>query len=274
MNGETASRRVPSRERRIVYGPVLSRRLGFSLGINLNLRRSKTCTFDCVYCQYGKTTNQVSSPCELDGWDETLIFEELDARLRRLKAEDQVLDSITFAGYGEPTLYPNLKKAVKGVNTLRDNYFPRALVDMLTNASTIPHKRVFEALKELDSVVAKLDAGRQETYVAINRPCIGVPNLGDVIESLARLQEVTGRVTLQTLIFRSADPGKKDNSRPNEIKLIAEKADLIKPVEVQVYTVSRYPLEPFVEPVDVFSLRESTEIMNQILKEKCAKMYI
>jgi wyosine [tRNA(Phe)-imidazoG37] synthetase (radical SAM superfamily) len=275
MSREAAFRRVPPRENEIVYGPVLSRRLGISLGINLNLRTGKTCSFDCVYCQYGRTWNLVSKCDELKDWlDEDAVLDEVEAWLRRLRAGDRDLNSITFAGYGEPTLYPHLKDVVLGVKELRDDFFPGVQVDILTNSSIIPYKRVFEALRELDSVVAKLDAGRPETFEAINRPAKGVPNLKEVIESLIRLQEETGIVTLQTLIFRYADEKNRGNSSPDEIELIAEKAGQIDPVEVQVYTVSRLPSEPLAEPVDDHALMEATRKINQIMGKKCSKLYI
>ena len=147
-------------------------------------------------------------------------------------------------------------------------------MDILTNSSIIPYKRVFEALRELDSVVAKLDAGRPETFEAINRPAKGVPNLKEVIESLIRLQEETGRLMLQTLIFRYADEKTRGNSSPDEIELIAEKAGQIDPVEVQVYTVSRLPSDPLAEPVDDHTLMEATRKINQIMGKKSSKLYI
>lgn len=274
MSRKSELRRARPKEKDIVYGPVLSRRLGSSLGINLNLRRGKTCTFDCVYCQYGRTLNLVSSPNELTDWlDEDTILEEVERWLRRLSAKDRELNSITFSGYGEPTLYPRLKEAIRGVKKLRDECYPGVQVGILTNSSIITCEGVFEDLRELDSVMAKLDAGSQETFEAINRPATGVPSLQDIVESLIRLQDATDRVTLQTMIFRSTDPRRRDNSSPDEIKLIAEKACSIDPVEIQIYTISRYPSEPFVEPVDECSLLEATHRINDIMGKKCAKTY-
>ncbi|MCW3992883.1 MAG: hypothetical protein NWE79_09240, partial [Candidatus Bathyarchaeota archaeon] len=131
-----------------------------------------------------------------------------------------------------------------------------------------------EALREIDSVVAKLDAGCQETYEAVNRPAAGVPPLRDIVGGLMRLQEETGRVTLQTLVFRSTAPAGRDNASEEEIKLIAEEASSIDPIEIQVYTVSRYPLEPFVEPVEGDILRETAHRINYVTGRKCATTYI
>lgn len=156
MSGASRLRRVSPRESEIVYGPVLSRRMGHSLGINLNLRVGKTCTFDCVYCQYGRTINLVSSNDELTDWlDEDTILEEVEMWLRRLSSEGQELNSITFSGYGEPTLHPHLEEITRGVKGLRDEFYAGVKVDILTNSSTLTGDRVFEALGEMDSVVAK-----------------------------------------------------------------------------------------------------------------------
>lgn len=275
MSRKPELRQVEPKENEIVYGPVLSRRLGHSLGINLNPGKAKTCTFDCVYCQYGRTSNLVSSPCEITDWpDEETVLGEVEARLRRLSEEDRGLNSITFSGYGEPTLYPRLERVIMGVKRLRDEYYPGVQVDMLTNSSLIAFEGVSEALGELDSVMAKLDAGSQETFESINRPAVGVPSLEDIVEYLIRLQGETGRVTLQTLIHRSMAATSSDNSSPDEVELIAEKARLIDPVEIQVYTVSRYPSEPFVEPVGEPSLREAIRRINDFMGKKCATMYL
>jgi len=267
-------RRATPKEKDIVYGPVPSRRLGNSLGINMNLRRGKTCTFDCVYCQYGRTLNLVSSPNELNDWlDEDTILKEVEKWLRRLNAEDQELNAITFSGYGEPTLYPRLKEVIHGVKKLRDKYYPEVQLGILTNSSLITCEGVFEALREIDMVVAKLDAGSQETFEAVNRPAADIASLQDIVEGLARLQDATDRVTLQTMIFRSTDPRNRDNSSPDEIRLIAEKACSIDPLETQIYTISRYPSEPFVEPVEEYSLLEAANRINDTIGKKCAKIY-
>ncbi|KON29409.1 hypothetical protein AC482_06520 [miscellaneous Crenarchaeota group-15 archaeon DG-45] len=268
-------RGVSPRDGEIVYGPVLSRRLGYSLGVNLNLRRGKTCTFDCVYCQYGRTINLVSSSEELADWlDEETILEEVRLWLRRLIGESQKLNSITFSGYGEPTLHPGFGEIARGVRGLRDELYPGVRVDILTNASTVTDRRVRDALREMDAVVAKLDAGTQEIFEAVNRPAEGVETLEDIVRSLAELHDETGRVTLQTLIFRSASPSQGDNASADELESIAEAARSIDPVEVQVYTVSRHPLEPFVGPAEEDTLKEAARRINSVIGRKCAKIYI
>lgn len=276
MNRKSELRRVARKKNEIVYGPVLSRRFGYSLGINVNLRRGKTCTFDCVYCQYGRTFNLVSSVSELNNWmGVETILKEVETQLRRLNVEDRELNSITFSGNGESTLYPHLKEAIRGVKKLRNKYYPSVQVGILTNSSIIDCERVFEALMEFDSVVAKLDAGSQKTFVGINRPAIGTQSLENIVKSLIRLQDATDKVTLQTLIFKSTDPSTQpDNSNLKEIKLITEKACLIDPKKIQIYTVSRHPSEPFVEPIEEHYLRETASRINDFIGKKRAFYYI
>ena len=258
----------------IIYGPVRSRRLGYSLGVNVTPRRGKTCNFDCVYCQYGRTSNLISSSSEIEDWvDPHTTLRQVEMLLQRLGKEERELNSITFSGYGEPTLYPHLKDVVRDVKKLRDEHCPGVRVDILTNSSNIRLEGVFEALREFDSVMAKLDAGSQNLFEAINRPAIGVPPLEDMIGTLARIQDATGRVTLQTLIFRSTDPRHCDNSSLDEIRHVAEKACLINPVEVQVYTVARRPSESFVEPIEERSMWQATSLINDLMGKRCAKAY-
>jgi wyosine [tRNA(Phe)-imidazoG37] synthetase (radical SAM superfamily) len=235
----------------------------------------KICTFDCAYCQYGPTIDLISSSDEFVDWpDEDLLLEEVDKWLQRLSVLNQRLDSITFSGFGEPTLYPKLKEAIFGIKKLRDKYYPGVEVDILTNASLIKNREIFEALREIDSVIAKLDAGSQETFEDVNRPAAAVSSLDDLVENLRRLQDETGKVKLQTLIFKSTDPENRDNSSPEEIRSIAEKARVINPVEMQIYTVSRYPSDAFVTPIDDQSLNEVTSAINRILGKECAKTYV
>lgn len=257
-----------------VYGPVRSRRLGQSLGINLNLRGTKICTFDCVYCQFGHTHGLVSSPAEVTDWlGKCEILEEIETRFRRLSEQDLELNSITFSGYGEPTLYPFLKEVVIGVKELRDQYYPGVAVDILTNSSNIQHESVFQALTEFDSVMAKLDAGSQEAFQAISRPASRVPPLEDIVRSLVRLQHATNKVAIQTLIFKSGDPDYPDNSGKDEIRLIADMARLVDPVEIQIYTVERQPSESYVEPIETTMLQEATDRINDFIGKECARMY-
>jgi wyosine [tRNA(Phe)-imidazoG37] synthetase (radical SAM superfamily) len=267
-------RQVKPKEQEIIYGPVKSRRLKHSLGINVNPRKGKTCSFDCVYCQYGRTVNLITSPHSLEDWlQEAIILKETENCLRKLNKEDKPLNSITFSGYGESTLYPNLLNLIKEVKNLRGEYYPDAQVNMLTNASSLTEPRVYQSLMELDSIIAKLDAGSEQAFKAINRPAPGLPSLNTIVEELSRLQDESDKIILQTLIFKNALNDYLDNSSLKEIDLIAEKAKIIDPNEIQVYTVARRPTEPHVTPVDEETLREITLRINHSIGRNCAKSY-
>jgi wyosine [tRNA(Phe)-imidazoG37] synthetase (radical SAM superfamily) len=228
-----------------------------------------------VYCQYGRTVNLVSSSEEVSWWpDLNQILMELDSKLGELRKEKTRIDSITFSGYGEPTLYPDLRKAITGVASLRDEYFPEALVDMLTDSSTITDKTVFRALEELDSAYFKIDVGRQETFEAINRPAPGVLSLESIVDSIKELQDSTGRVILQSLFFQSISGGGKDNTDSEEIREIAEKALYINPNEMQIYSVSRYPSEPWVNPVHTVFLKSIAKKIIGLTRKKFVKIYV
>jgi wyosine [tRNA(Phe)-imidazoG37] synthetase (radical SAM superfamily) len=216
----------------------------------------------------------VSSPAEVRGWPaEQEILEGIEMRLRRLSEQDLKLNSITFSGYGEPTLYPLLREIVLGVKSLRDRYYPGVVVDILTNSSNIRHESTFQALAEFDSVVAKLDAGSQEVFQAINRPAGHVFLLEDIVRDLVRLRRATDRVTIQTLLFRSSDADRLDNFSADEIRLIADKVRLIDPKEVQIYTVERQPAESHVKGVQTSLLQEATERINDFVGKECARIY-
>jgi len=207
------------------------------------------------------------------------ILKAVETQLQRLNREDRALNSITFSGNGESTLYPYLQEALRGVKKLRNKYYPDVQVGILTNSSMIGSKRVFEALLEFDSIVAKLDVGSQETFVGINRPAKGIQSLDEIVNSLIRLQEATDRVTLQTLIFKSTEPcTQPDNASLEEIKLIAKKECLIDPKAIQIYTVSRRPSESFVEPIEAYYLRNTVNRINDFsaraLGKKCAFLYL
>ncbi|MFQ5712018.1 MAG: radical SAM protein [Candidatus Geothermarchaeales archaeon] len=274
MRSRANLRRVTPKDADIVYGPVCSRRLGISLGVNINLRRGKTCTFDCVYCQYGRTANHISSPHALSDWAaEEVILTEVEARLEDTRRKNQRLDSITFSGYGETTLFPRLRGLILGVKGLRDRYCPGVPVRVLTNSSLICLGEVFEALKEFDSVIAKLDVGEQKAFQAINRPAEGIPTLGEIVEGLARLHKANGRLVLQTLIFDSLIPGKPHNSDPGTLDSLIEGIRRIDPLETQIYTIARYPSEPYAVPVGIDELHRVASLINEKMGRECARVY-
>jgi wyosine [tRNA(Phe)-imidazoG37] synthetase (radical SAM superfamily) len=179
----------------IIFGPVWSRRLGESLGINLLPVKHKVCNFNCIYCECGLT------PAESDnsGFPSAqVVKEQLVLRLEDMKKNSEYLDSITFAGNGEPTLHPEFPGIMEDTLAIRDRFFPQARVTVLSNATRIGNNSIFNALLKADLNILKLDSAIEETLLQINCPR-GEYNLQDTIGLLGRFQ---GKLIIQTLFFR------------------------------------------------------------------------
>jgi wyosine [tRNA(Phe)-imidazoG37] synthetase (radical SAM superfamily) len=209
----------------IIYGPVQSRRLGSSLGINLLPTGMKVCTFNCVYCQYGWTDYALLKNAPFPSVDDVLHAVE-----EALQALPESPSYITFSGNGEPTLHPQFPEIVEGVKDLRDRLAPSAKTAILSNSSRVSNKTVCEALEQLDVRIMKLDAGRVKTFETYNQPFQGI-FLDDIIDSLSCLDHVT----VQALFTG----GKLGNFRTKHLSEWIEKLKRIKPVDVHVYTLDR-----------------------------------
>ena len=170
----------------IIFGPVNSRRLGVSLGVNLLPVDMKYCTFNCIYCECGWTKEKSEQGKKLPARE--LVRERLEEKLISMKAEDQHPDAITFAGNGEPTIHPNFPEILEDTMQLRDKYFPEAGVSVLSNSSTLNKPAVFEALKKTGNSIMKLDAGTEELFRLINGPKSGI-TLHSIVEKLKEFEE-------------------------------------------------------------------------------------
>lgn len=220
-------------QRGILYGPVRSRRLGLSLGINLLPPGEKLCNFDCVYCQYGWTDTALlerAGEPAFPSVDEVLAA--LDAALPECDAPPAYL---TFSGNGEPTLHPRFGEIVDGVTAIRDRMLPAARTAILSNSTRAGEPAVRDALRRLDVRIMKLDAGTAELFGRYNRPAAGIA-FARVVEGLREL----GGVTLQSLF--TGGPGGNGDRRSVEDWLAQVKG--IAPLAVQIYTLARgYPSE-------------------------------
>ena len=225
-----------------VYGPVPSWRLGRSLGIDV-LLPPKKCTFNCVYCQLGKTRVQVSGP-EMLG--ETLVdvnevIDDLDKILKRLDLD--TVDVVTFSGTGEPTLNQRLGKIAQAVRERVSN-LPLAV---LTNSSLLHRVDVRQNLSQFDMVVAKLDAGDDDTFRAINRPVDNTLHIDRIVESIKRLKEVVrGTVALQVMLIHSED-GRITNVMGKSLRNLIDAILDAKPDQVQLEVPYRPPSESVVK---------------------------
>jgi wyosine [tRNA(Phe)-imidazoG37] synthetase (radical SAM superfamily) len=180
----------------IVFGPVNSRRLGVSLGINLLPVGSKFCTFNCIYCECGWSHENSGAGRSLPSRE--LVRERLEERLRAMQESGAHPDAITFAGNGEPTIHPLFPEILDDAIELKDKYFPEARVSVLSNASTLDKPAVFNALRKTGNSILKLDAGTEEMFRLINGPRSGI-TLHDII---SKLVEFRGELIIQTLFLR------------------------------------------------------------------------
>lgn len=253
---------IPSLFSHIVFGPVHSRRLGASLGINLLPLFEKWCTFDCIYCECGWNKNKqfideietipISIPSRQD------VFHALEEKLIDLTTQKKPLDVITFSGNGEPTLHPNFKAIITDTISLRNQYAPNALVCVLSNSLQLGRPNVFEGLLMADKRILKVDSAIEETIYTINQPSPGF-NFKSIVDELSRFH---GDFTLQTLFLNGVYNGMDiNNTTPAELKAWLELIKELKPKEVMIYTLDRKT--PAKELVKV-PLAELESISNEI----------
>lgn len=214
----------------IVYGPIHSRRLGVSLGMNLMPTTAKLCTFDCVYCECG--WNQPVSHPVLP--TRTQVSEALTSQLSTLNTP---LDVITFSGNGEPTLHPEFLGIIKDTCALRDQYCPNAKISVLSNSTQLGRPEVIEALRLCDNRILKLDSAIDATMQLIDQPVN--PNL--TVEQIAQwLSLFEGDFTLQTCFLRGEYHGQIiDNTTPAELSAWYAMVKRLHPKQVMIYVIDR-----------------------------------
>ena len=214
----------------IVYGPIRSRRLGVSLGINLMPTTAKLCTFDCVYCECG--WNQPVLHPTLPTRDE--VREALRTQLSTLQSQ---LDVITFSGNGEPTLHPDFLGIIEDTCALRDEYCPKAKVSVLSNSTQLGRKDVVEALRLCDNRILKLDSAIDTTMRLVDKPVNAQLTVGQVVEWL---KVFDGDFTLQTCFLRGNYEGQViDNTTDEELRAWYEVVDKLHPKQVMIYVIDR-----------------------------------
>ena len=266
-----------------VFGPIFSRRLGSSLGINLLPEKGKICNFDCIYCECGWNR---------DGRNDTVlptaekVRTDLERMLKKLAAEGTPVDSITFSGDGEPTLNPEFPRIIDDTLRLRDQYYPQAKVSVLSNATRVHLPEVFNALRKVDNPIMKIDAPTNELVAKINMPAPGY-DLQRVIEALKRFE---GNFVLQTCMLRTENGERRvesgerrvesgergselvfDSSSPEVVGPMMDIVRLLKPREWMVYTIDRAtPMQGLVK----FSPQEMKSLVQPIIDEGVTKVQI
>ena len=235
-----------------VFGPIFSRRLGSSLGINLLPQEGKLCNFDCIYCECGWNA---------DGRGDRRIPKAEDVRkaltekLEACRAAGTPIDSITFSGDGEPTLNPDFPEIVDLTLELRDRYYPGAKVSVLSNATRIGREDVFQALRKVDNPILKLDAPTDEAAALVNRPAGGY-HVEDVVRGLERFE---GDFVLQTM-FLKGDGFATEDWVDGWMDLVRR----LRPREVMVYTIDR---ETPMQGLRKYTVEEMRALVQPLLDE-------
>ncbi|MCF2709755.1 radical SAM protein [Bacteroides pyogenes] len=216
-----------------VFGPVHSRRLGTSLGINLLPEDGKVCSFDCIYCECGwNAEHRPHRP--LPAREE--VREALEAKLKEMQADGTAPDVLTFAGNGEPTLHPHFPEIIEDTIALRNRYFPEAKVSVLSNATFIDRPAVFEALNKVDNNILKLDTVDEE-YIRLLDVPNGKYSVRAVIE---RMKAFRGNCIVQTMFLKGNHKGRDMNNTSDGFVLPwLEAVKEIRPREVMIYTIDR-----------------------------------
>lgn len=217
-----------------IFGPIHSRRLGVSLGVNLTPNDGKICTFDCLYCEAGFNAQ---GPGTTGFPSRESVARQLEDKLKEMKEAGSPLDVITFSGNGEPTVHPDFAGVIDDTLRIRDKYYPEAKVSVLSNSTRIDRPEIFKALLKVDNNILKLDSAITETIHQIDRPTLPHLNADTIIENLARFGK---DCIIQTMILRGEYDGKPvNNSTPEEIDALIKAYRHIQPREVMIYSIDR-----------------------------------
>ena len=239
-----------------VFGPIFSRRLGTSLGINLLPQKGKICNFDCIYCECGWNK---------DGRNDTVlptaakVRADLENMLEHLRRQEVKVDSITFSGDGEPTLNPEFPQIIDDTLALRDELAATAKVSVLSNATRVHLPQVFNALCKVDNPIMKIDAPTYELIARINKPAPGY----DIARVVEALKQFKGNFILQTCMLRSKEYD-FDSSRPEVLDGWMEIVRQLRPREIMVYTIDR-PTPA--QGLEKFTVEEMTALVQPLIDE-------
>ena len=233
--------------REIAYGPIHSRRLGTSLGVELMPLDHKLCTFNCVYCECGwnEPVNHPKLPTRAE------VKAALEAKLSEMvhgKCENGTcLDVITFSGNGEPTLHPDFLGIIEDTCALRDRYYPNAKVSVLSNSTQLGRADVVQALRLCDNRILKLDAGTDTMMRRIDLPVNEHLTVAQIMEWL---KVFDGDFTLQTCFLRGEHDGARiDNTTPDELEAWYKAVEILRPKQIMIYVIDRKTPEEHLEKI-------------------------
>lgn len=245
----------------IVYGPIRSRRLGQSLGVNL-CGEQKVCSFDCPYCELGLTEVRMNQLKQEDLFPSpTQVGEAVRNRLRHALETNEPLDMLTISGNGEPTLHPEFLECVQAILAARDDWKPGLPVGVLSNGAHCDNRRVVQALNLLDRRMIKIDAGNEQAFKRVNRPLVRA-NLSKITSGVRRLDSVI----VQSLFVQ----GECDNTQLSDIEEWLEIIGIVRPSLVHLTTISRVPAVPGLKAASEDTLYTIASRLKRKLQIECA----
>lgn len=248
-----------------IFGPIHSRRLGTSLGVNLSPDDGKTCSFDCAYCEAGLNAQGPGTSGLPSRADTARMLEE---KLRQMKADGQNLDVITFSGNGEPTLHPDFAGVIDDTIALRDRYFPDVKISVLSNSTRLDRPDVAEALRRVDNNILKLDSAIDTTMRLIDRPTSPSFTVAKAIDGIAQFP---GQAIVQTMMLRGSINGTTvDNTTPEEVAALIEAYRKIRPLEIMIYSLDRPTPFRTLEKIP----REELEAIGNLIREAGFKVQV
>jgi wyosine [tRNA(Phe)-imidazoG37] synthetase (radical SAM superfamily) len=235
---------------KIIFGPVQSRRLGVSLGINLLPVNKKICTFDCIYCECGFNAENAAVKPILPSCNEVLT--QLEEKLKHMQSQGTAPNVITFAGNGEPTIHPAFSSIIDGTIALRNKYCPDARIAVLSNATRLNKPEIVNSLMKIDDNILKLDSGLESTIKILDQP-VGKFSFEQLIENLVAFK---GKLIIQTMFIKGTYQNQTiDNTTAEDIESWLSLLKKINPQKVMIYTIERGTPVEGLEKVDLNELK-------------------
>lgn len=242
----------------VIFGPIKSRRLGISLGVNLLPATAKVCSFNCIYCECG--FNFTDSKAHLPSLKE--LETQLEQTLERMVADNKKLDSITFAGNGEPTMHPQFAAIIDATIRLRNRYYPQTKISVLSNATMLHRPAVVAALNKVDNNILKLDSVINATVKLINQP---VNPKFDITKIIEQQRQFNGNLIVQSLFLKGTYRGQTiDNTTEKEVSAWLNAIDYIRPKLVEIYSLDRIPPISTLQKVDSAVLQQIADRVEKL----------
>ena len=243
----------------IIFGPIKSRRLGTSLGINLLPSSGKICTFDCIYCECGYNVDGRTK----QGFPlREVVAQTLEAKLQELKSSEITPDVFTFSGNGEPTLHPEFEGIIDDTIELRNKYFPQTKISVLSNSTMIDKESIFSALNKVDNNILKFDSVCEDKVKLIDQPLQSSFSVAKLIENLKRFK---GNLIIQTIFLKGTHNGQYiNNTNKEEVDAWIEVLKEINPKQVMIYTIDRITPEKNLQKVPLEELNNIAEKLKNV----------